>query len=206
MSLWLVDWASWFGGHIYRTILVAAVLEGLGLPVPSEVLFLPGAALVRQGEASFAGLVMAATLGNAAGGLIGFSLAYMGGTAFFQTISRWLGIKSNAMRKVEGFFARYGQAAVFISRFVGVVRAATIYSAGAARMSPLRFAIYLISASLIWNSAWMFAIHRFHHEVFRLLHRRGPDRWWPWLIGLLVALVLGRYLLRWYRRRRPTEP
>ncbi len=204
--MWLTDWSSWFGDHIYRAILVAAVLEGMGLPIPSEVLFLPGVALVRQGEASYLGMVLVASLGNVAGGLIGFSLAYMGGTALFQTVSRFLGIRSNAMRKVEGFFARYGQAAVFVSRFVGVVRAATIYAAGAARMSPLRFALYLTVASVLWNAGWLFVIHRFHHEALRLLHGRGPGDLLLSLVALAAALVLGKYLVGWFRRRNPTAP
>ncbi|MFZ5826361.1 MAG: DedA family protein [Bacillota bacterium] len=197
----LSGWQEWFGDHIYRALLVTATLEGLGLPVPSELLFLPGVHLANRGEASLVALVLLASLGNLMGGVIGYGIAYWGGPAFLHSVFRWLGIKPAAVQRVEGFFARYGHATVFISRFVGLIRTATIYMAGAARMAPIRFVIYLSAAALIWNTGWVWLVHRFEHEAVRLLQGRGLSDFLFWLLGLVAAVVLGRYALGWYRRR-----
>lgn len=202
----LTAWQEWFGDHIYRAILVAATLEGLGLPIPAELLFLPGVHLARQGEVSYVAMVLLATLGNAIGGLTGFGVAYWGGPALLDSVSRMLGIKRETIRKVEGFFARYGQATVFISKFVGLIRAATIYVAGAARMQPLRFIIYMTAAALIWNTTWVYLVFRFEHVAARLLTGHGAGDFLPWLAGLVAALLLGRYVLGWYRKRNPAGP
>lgn len=201
----LSAWQDWIGDHIYRAILVTATLEGLGLPVPSELLFLPGVHLARRGDASLIALVLLAALGNVVGGMIGYGVAYWGGPVFLQSVSRWLGIKPESMRKMEGFFARYGQATVFLSRFIGLIRTATIYSAGAARMPPIRFGIYLSAAALVWNTGWVWMIHRFEREALRLLHGRGIGNFLFWVAGLIAAGVLGRYAMGWYRRRRPPD-
>lgn len=198
----LSAWQEWFGDHIYRAILVTATLEGFGLPVPSELLFVPGVHLARRGEVSFLALVLLASLGNVAGGLLGYAIAYWGGPPFLQRVSRWLGIKPRAVQRMEGFFARYGQATVFLSRFVGIIRAVTIYSAGAARMAPARFLLYLSAASLLWNTGWVWVINRFEHDAVRLLHGQGLGDFLAWLAGLAAAVFIGRYALGWYRRSR----
>lgn len=202
----LAAWQEWFGDHIYRAILVAGTLEGMGLPIPCELLFFPGVHLARQGEISYAVMVLLATLGNLLGGLAGFGVAYWGGSAFLEAVSRWLGIKRETIRKVEGFFARYGQATVFISRFVGLIRTPTIYCAGAARMSPVRFGIYLTAAALTWNSLWVYMVYRFEHVAAGILTGHGAGDFLLWLGGLLIALLLGRYALGWYRKRNPAGP
>lgn len=204
-SLLFVAWQEWFGDHIYRAVLVASILEGLGLPIPTEVLFVPAIALAAKGDVSLLMLVLLATLGNTLGGLIGYGVAFKGGQAFFQTASRWFGIKPEAQRKMESYFARHGQTTVFLSRFIGFIRAATIYSAGAARMPVTRFAIYIAAGGLVWYGGWLFVIRRFSHAAFRLL-RGGPgsDRLY-WLLVLLLLFVAGRYILRWYKRRKPTH-
>lgn len=198
----LSAWQEWFGDHIYRAILVTATLEGLGLPVPSELLFLPGVHLAHRGEASLVAMILLASLGNVMGGVIGYGIAYWGGPAFLQSAFRWLGIKPASVRRVESFFARYGQTTVFLSRFIGLIRTATIYMAGAARMSPIRFVTYLSLAALIWNSAWVWLVRRFEHEAIRLLHGRGGSDFLYWIGGLVAAILLGRYALGWYRRSR----
>ncbi|MFZ5814765.1 MAG: DedA family protein [Bacillota bacterium] len=202
----MAAWQEWFGDHIYRAILVTATLEGMGLPVPCELLFLPGVHLARQGQVSLVAMALLATFGNVAGGLLGFAIAYWGGAGFLHAVSRLLGIRPEAMRRMESFFARYGQATVFLSRFVGLIRAATIYAAGAARMSPSRFLLYLSAAALIWNSAWVWVIDRFEGEAVRLLEGHGMGNFLAWLAGLGATLLLGNRLLGWYRRRRPTPP
>lgn len=200
-----LSWQTWFGDHLYGAVLIAAILEGLGLPIPTEALFIPAAVLARTGQASLPLVVALATLGNMIGGSIGFGVAYWGGPAFLRQVSRWIGIKPEAVRRMERFFAQYGEATVFISRFVGPIRAATLYSAGAARMSPVPYALYLLLASLLFNAGWVVLIWRFQHRIARLLAHGGPGWWLPWAVALLLLLILWRYGVRLFHRRTPSD-
>lgn len=181
--------------------MVATTLEGLGLPLPAEVLFLAAAVVIAQGGASLTGVILAAVCGNVLGSLVGFGLAYVGGKALLAKVMRIVGIKDESMRKVEGFFGRYGAPTVFLSRFVGVIRAATIYSAGAARMAPWRFGIYLIGAAVIWNSGWMLMAYRFGRALPGIVHRMLAHGI-VWGVSVLAAFLVLRLVLIWYRGRR----
>lgn len=198
-----VDWLRWFGDQIYTAVLVVSTLEGLGLPLPAELLYFPAMAFIRKGHISLFGLIMAGTLGNVLGSLTGFWLAYWGGQALLNRVFRLFGVKPTALQRMEEFFERYGQPTVFISRFVGVIRAATIYTAGAARMSPWRFTIYLGLAALAWNGLWVLMIHRFGHQVRTLLHHSGMGPVMA-LVVLAAVFVLGRVLWQRYGRKGPT--
>lgn len=202
----LAGWQEWFGEHIYRALLIVGTLEGLGLPVPGELLFLPAVHLARHGEASYGLIVLLASLGNVVGATIGFSIAFRGGPAFLAWVSRVLKIKPESVQKVESFFARYGEATVFLSKFVGPIRAATIYVAGAARMQPWRFVLYITAACLVANSLLVFLCWKFEHVARKLLRGHPMREWLPWVVGLIALVMVGRYLLLWYRKRKSAGP
>lgn len=193
-------WHHLFKQHVFTSIWIVTTLEGLGLPVPAELLFLATAVLIAQGSVSMGAVIMAAVGGNVVGSLLAFSLAYAGGKPLLARVTGLVGIKPQATQRMEAFFLRYGPLTVFLSRFVGVIRAATIYSAGAARMSPLRFTLYLVSAALIWNAGWQVLAYHFGRRMPDLVHK-GVAHLAVWAIAMLVALLVVRSVLRWYRGR-----
>lgn len=194
-------WQVLFKKHIYTSVLLASTLEGLGLPLPAEVLFIAAAVVIEQGSATLGGVILAAVCGNLLGSMVGFSLAYVGGKALIVRVTRLVGIRPEAISRVEEFFGRYGSLTVFLSRFIGFIRAATIYSAGAARMAPWRFFLYLLAASVVWNSAWAFLAYHFGRGLPELMHKvvaHGA----AWGVTLLAIYLLIRLVMRWYRGRR----
>jgi membrane protein DedA with SNARE-associated domain len=194
-----------FYHHIYTAVLLATVIEGMGLPLPAEVLFVVAALMIHRGAASLGGVVFAASLGNVMGTMLGFSLAYMGGQTLVSRIASTVRLKPEAMQEVERFFHKYGAATIFISRFVGFIRAAAIYSAGAHRISPWRFALYTLSASVIWNAGWAYLAYRFGGAL-PIVVRRYLYHGLVWAIGAVAVLVVLFLVVRWVRRRDPAGP
>ncbi|MGE5673829.1 MAG: DedA family protein [Mycobacterium leprae] len=195
----------WLRHHLYVTLFGAAAVEGLGLPLPSEALFLATAVLIHRGDARLGTVIVVATLGSLLGNMSGFAVAYVGGKKLIHRIFQLLGIKPAALARMEQFFHRYGPLTVFISRYIGFIRAATIYSAGAAHMKPWRFAAYALAASLIWNSFWAYAFFRFGDALPRLLRLRAG--WLAVVVVLILALVISiELVLRWRRKRGAAEP
>jgi membrane protein DedA with SNARE-associated domain len=193
-------WHLWLRQHLYLAMFLASMIEGLGLPFPAEFLFVLGAVAIHRGDATFAGVVLATTFGNITGSMIGYSLAYAGGPLLIRRVAGVIRIKEESIAKVEQFFVKYGTSTVFISRFVGVIRAATIYTAGAARMSPVRFVVFLAAGALLWNAGWAFLAVQFGKRLPWMLHRIVSQG----LVGLVtvVAIILiGVLVVRWLRKK-----
>lgn len=193
-----------FREHLYATIFVAASLEGIGLPIPAELIFLLAVPSIETGTASLWGVVLVAAAGNMAGALTGFGLAWWGGWRLLRPLGRLVGARPGARQQVERFIQRYGVAAIFLARFVGLLRAPAIYAAGAGRMAPLRFAAYFLGAALLWNGAWAWlALQAGRLMPERLLRLVGQLAIW----GLAALLIAGgvRMLLVWMGRRAPVD-
>lgn len=187
---------------MYLAIFMAAAAEGIGLPVPAEALFLAAAVPIQRGEASLMGIVLAASLGNLGGALIGFALAYRGGSGLLTRVVRLVGLREDAFLRVEPLFHRYGALTIFLARFSGMLRAPAIFVAGAAKLAPWRFAVYFLSAALVWNGAWAWLAVNFGKRVPDLVHRViSPGA--VWSVALILVVLSSRLLLRWYRRRNP---
>lgn len=192
--------SAWFTQHYYLAILAATLVEGLGFPLPAEALFIAVGVLVHRGEASLGVVILLAAIGNLMGSFISYSVAYVGGKKLLTRATESKRIKPDALREVDRFFARYGAATIFISRFVGFIRAATVFSSGVARVEPWRFIVYTFSAALVWNGVWAFLAYHFGAGLPHLLHRiaRHPNAW----LVVLVTLAGGLGIFLWLRRRR----
>ena len=86
-----------------------------------------------------------------------------------------------------------GVSAVFVSRFVSGLRLPTYLAAGALRMEPKRFAIYLAMAAALWTPLIVGAA-----ALWQLALPGGA------ILGIVTAFVLFRYAFRltdWKRRR-----
>jgi len=150
----LVEMLTLYGVWIYA-ILFAVIFAETGLVVTP---FLPGdsllfavgalAALDTSGtlSAPFASLLLAtaAILGNT----VNYSIGRAIGPAAFSGRHRLL--KREYLQRTEEFFARYGAWAVFLSRFMPVIRTFAPFVAGVGRMPAARFLAYNLAGALSW--------------------------------------------------------
>lgn len=185
MLSWLMDW---FWQNLYLAVFLGTLAEGAGLPLPAELLFLAALPVIDGGDATPGAVLATAALGNLTGALLGFTLAYTAGRPLLVRVMGLLRVRPDALERLETFLARYGPATVFVSRFVGAIRVAAIYTAGAARMSPLVFAFYTACAALMWNGAWLWLALRFGPHLKEILHRLFVQ-------GLPVVLSLGAVIV-----------
>src|ERR1700728_2360978 len=139
----LVELLSHYGPWIYP-ILFAVIFAETGLVVTP---FLPGdsllfavgalAAVDTHGTltAPFASLLLAtaAILGNT----VNYTIGRIIGPAAFS--GRYRLLKQDYLKRTEEFFARYGAMAVFLSRFMPIIRTFAPFVAGVGRMPAGRF-------------------------------------------------------------------
>lgn len=182
----------------YGSILVALVflLEGCGIPVPSATTLVTAAALAARGTLSIWAVAIGAALGGTAGGLAGYAIGAQGGMRLVRRYGARMRIDDEKLVRARRFFTQRGAWAVFLSRFVGVVRIVVPMIAGVAHMPFARFLV-ANAAGAIGTAAGYAALGWFFGRDLPKLRHHVTEA------TLVVVAVLGAWLVvRVLRARR----
>ena len=180
-------------------IFVLMVAESACLPIPSEATMLFAGFNVSDGEWSMAEVTTAGVAGNVVGSWIAYAVGYFGRIDLLEKHGRKVGIKPHHLAWADRWFERYGDATVFFSRMLPIVRTFISLPAGIARMPFWRFTVLTALGCIPW--------------VFLLtfIGKEAGDNWESWKDNLhyvdyaVAALILAGIawlLVRWFRRRR----
>lgn len=140
----------------YPAVFAAAFLEMVFPPIPSEIVFPLVGFTAQSGGLGVESAIMLATvgaLGSTAGALVIYFIARKLGRAAILRYGRYMKIGEEELKKAEGWFARYGVAAVFVARMVPGVRELISIPAGIGGMCLGRFAVFTFAGSLVWSVA-----------------------------------------------------
>jgi membrane protein DedA with SNARE-associated domain len=86
-----------------------------------------------------------------------YYLGAYAGRSFIERYGRYVLVTRHDLDLADRWFAKYGQAAIFVSRLLPVVRTFISFPAGVARMPMLPFIAYTFLGSLpfCWFLAWV---------------------------------------------------
>lgn len=199
MTEWILETIA-AGG--YWGIFFLMTVENIFPPIPSELIMGMGGINVASGQMSFIPLLVAGSLGSTLGNYIWFmagrKMGYERLRPFIDRWGRWLTLDWQDVEQMIAFFQRHGHWIVFVLRFSPLLRTMISLPAGLARMNTLRFLIYTLAGTTIWNilliSAGIFLGSRFQEEVDKFV---GP------LAILTIVVVVGAYawrVARWQPR------
>jgi membrane protein DedA with SNARE-associated domain len=138
----------------YLDLFLLMTLEGLGGPIPSEVLMPLVGVWAYEGKIDLLLGVLVGTLGSLTGSLIAYFLGYYLGYEALKRYGKWIGISERELRAVHEWFSRWGALAVFALRFVPIMRALISYPAGVSRMNLILFIILTFVGHTIWDLAF----------------------------------------------------
>ncbi len=189
----------------YVGIFVLTLLGSACIPIPSEVVLLFGGALASAGFAETAlnqpdaglGLVavmVVALAGSMVGSLLAYGAGRAGGRPLIDRWGRFLLLRPHEVDRAHAWFERHGEAAVFFSRMIPLVRAFISLPAGVAQMDPGRFTLYTFLGNLPWTVGLTLAGYALGENWRRL------DRFLQPLAILLGVLLLGA-LVWWIVKR-----
>lgn len=129
-------------------------LENLFPPIPSEVILPLAGFTAAQGEMHLGWAIAASSIGALAGA---WCLYGLGAVIGRDRLRRWFArlplFDPSDIDLAERWFARFGSAAVLVGRCIPVVRSLISIPAGVARMPALRFSLYTLLGSTVWNTA-----------------------------------------------------
>ena len=152
LETWVIDVVESLG-YVGVGLLVA--LESVFPPIPSEVVLPLAGFVTANGEASFAGMVVAATAGSLLGAYILYGVAALIGPVRLRALvgryGKWARVDADDIDRAEKWFDDRASSAVLIGRCVPLIRSLISIPAGLRRMSLITFTVFTVIGSAIWN-------------------------------------------------------
>ena len=148
--------SSWIAEFGYPAVFVAALLENLFPPIPSEIIFpLVGFVVYHNNlgviHAISMGLVGA--IGSTAGAIIIYYLSLKIGKPAILRFGRYVRVSEKALIKAESWFQKYGTIAVFSGRMAPAIRELISIPAGIGHMNIMKFILFTFAGSAVWSVA-----------------------------------------------------
>lgn len=126
-------------------------IESACIPLPSEVILPLGGYMVSLGRASFWATVLAGTVGGTAGSIIAYFVGLKGGRPLLKKYGKYVFFSEKEFEKADQWFAKHGEATVFWTRLMPVIRTFISLPAGISRMNFPKFIIYTFLGSIPWS-------------------------------------------------------
>ena len=136
----------------YISVFVLMVMESMIFPIPSEAVMPFAGFLIAESKFTFTLVIAVSTFGSIVGSLLSYWIGLYGGQPFIERYGRFFLLDREDLAATERFFKKYGNATIFISRFIPVVRHLISLPAGMGRMNLVRFSIYTIIGAGLWNA------------------------------------------------------
>ncbi len=142
-------------GYIGIFLLIA--IENIFPPIPSEVILAFGGFLTTSTSLKIWGVILVSTLGSVVGAIMLYGIGkVLHKERLEQIVSGRIGkvlfLKKENIEKADQWFDTKGSKAVFIGRFIPIVRSLISIPAGMSNMPFLSFLLYTFIGTLIWNS------------------------------------------------------
>jgi membrane protein DedA with SNARE-associated domain len=143
-------------------------------------------------------IALAGTVGYTLGSILGWAIGLYGGRPYLERHGRWLHVTPEKLDKADAWFERYGDATVFVSRMLPVVRSFVSIPAGIGEMPLGRYTVFTFAGTIPWcfglagvglalGSQW----EEFHSSF----------RYADYAIVALVVAGVAALLYRTHRRR-----
>jgi membrane protein DedA with SNARE-associated domain len=196
----IVNWGTDFISSTgLAAVFILMTLESACLPVPSEAIMLFAGASVAAGELTLFGVVAAGVLGNLVGSWIAYAVGYYGRIDLLEK-NKLIHISPKHLAWADRWFERYGDATIFFSRMLPIIRTFISLPAGVAKMPFWRFTLLTTLGCIPWVL------------MLALIGKSVGENWEEWrdhlhyldYLVVVGVLALGVYLL--IRRRRGGGP
>jgi membrane protein DedA with SNARE-associated domain len=179
-------------------VFLLMVLESACIPVPSEATMLFAGFNVSRGEYSLFAATAVGSVANLVGSWLAYWLGYLGRVDLLEKHGAKLHVKRSHLEWADRWFERYGDATVFFSRMLPIIRTFISLPAGVAKMPFWRFSVLTLAGCVPWVLMLTF------------IGQQAGDRWESWKDSLhyvdyavAASIVVGAgYLVVRARRSR----
>src|SRR5919107_780844 len=149
-------------------VFILMLLESACIPVPSEATMLFAGFNVSRGEYSLFAATMVGSVANLVGSWLAYWVGRGGRVHIIEKHGHKVLIRKHHLEWADRWFERYGDATVFFSRMLPIIRTFISLPAGVARMPFWRFTV-LTTAGCV---PWIF--------MLTFIGKQVGDRWESW--------------------------
>jgi membrane protein DedA with SNARE-associated domain/membrane-associated phospholipid phosphatase len=196
----LQDVGETLGPWTYLLVGVLCFLESaafVGLIIPGETAIVVGGFVAGQGEIDIIVLIALVWTTAVLGDVVSFMLGRRLGREFLVKHGPRVQITEERLEHVERFYDRHGGKAVFLGRWIGLVRAVSPFVAASSGMPLRRFLPYDILAAGAMGTAFCLLGYIFWHSLDQVI---GIARRGLFALGTTIAVVVGVVVaVRWLR-------
>lgn len=139
----------------YWAVFGGVFLEGLGIPVPGELLLIAGAIIAGStGRMSILLLLPISLAAAIAGDNLAYAIGRFAGRHLVIKYGHFVFITAHRLSRAEFFYLRYGPPVVAIARFLTLMRQLNGIVAGVSNMNWRRFFLYDAVGAVLWVGLW----------------------------------------------------
>lgn len=187
----------------YAGVVIAMAIESAAIPLPSELILPFAGWVVSRGLPepltgapwTYWGAVIAGVIGNTLGSLVAYAVGSYGGRPILERWGKYVLISRHDLDVADRWFARWGEATVFFSRMLPIVRTFISVPAGIARMSLWRFVVFSVLGAVPWVMLLVWGGVVLGDNWLQLKESlRGLDSLVAAALLLLVGLFVWRHL------------
>ena len=145
-----IDWLAVVDAVGYPAAGLGILIESSGIPFPGETLLLAAAAWAAARNHSIVLVILFGFIGATVGADLGYYLGYRGGRPFLERFGALFRVRPEHIARAELFFARHGDRAILLARFVLGLRTWASMLAGMSHMPFWRFQVFSAIGGLAW--------------------------------------------------------
>lgn len=199
---------------VYLVVALGVGVESLGIPVPGEIVLVTAALLSSHHELSISPHVI--VIAGVTGAVVGDSIGYLIGDKFGDRVFAWLGdrfpkhVNDDVLAYARHVFHTYGMGAVFVGRFIALLRIFAGPLSGSMGLHYPRFLLANVAGAICWVGATTYGVYALGTAAETYLKDFSyVGLALAVLIGILVATVLRRSMnarVAAYARERAASP
>jgi len=154
IKIWTEGLISQMG---YPGLVIVMFLENVFPPIPSEVVLPLAGSMTNEAQYNFTifGVIFWGMIGSLAGAFFFYYLGKLLGEKrvywIVEKVGKFLFVRTDDLDNAFKFFEKYGEWTIFFGRMVPLVRSLISIPAGLAEMGMLKFILFTIAGTSLWN-------------------------------------------------------
>lgn len=186
----------------YLGIFIIFIIEGTGLPLPIQLLFVAAAYLIGSGKMSLISVVVIAATGNLLGNIIAYYLGFYGRKPIIDKLSRFLHIRFEDIKKIEKWFCKYGSLTNMVSRWIGITRTPAIWASGLFSINVYHYVLFSFIGNFVWALVSVLLYIEMFSSVDLLLALPIKYKVLIVITIVLIVVIVWRIFISYSRRQK----
>ena len=186
----ITNYGAWTYGILFAVIFVETGLVVMPI-LPGDSLLFAAGTFAALGSFNVWGLIGLLAVAAVGGDAVNYSIGHYLGERAYNI--KW--IKKEYLEKTHAFFEKHGGKAIFLARFVPIIRTFAPFVAGIGKMSYAYFATYNIVGGITWVMLFTLLGYFFGNIPF-------VKKNFEFVIVAIILISVVPMFVEWWKARR----